>query len=123
MVIKIWNNYDGGVYRINPGIKKMAPDIKARFSSRQIKRIRQIAKTFRDELGLEFKHNLVRGWENKILAAGRVLTEDGKQELKTKDEINKALAEKGEIQFFARRKNNSMRFIKSITKPSHFCWS
>ncbi len=123
MIIKIWNSSDMGVYRIDPCIKKMGQDIKVRFIPRQIRELKQAAKIFWEKLGLEFEHNLVRGWENKIIAAGKVLTKDGKKELKTKDEIKKALSEKGEIQFFAHRKNGSMRFIKSITKPKHRCWS
>ncbi len=121
MVIKVWNNYDMGVYRVD--IKKMGSDIKARFTSEQRRMLKQAAKIFWEKLGLEFEHNLARGWENKILAAGKVLTKDGTQELKTKDEIRKALSEKGEIQFLTHRKNGSLRFIKTITKPKHLCWS
>jgi hypothetical protein len=122
MVIKVWNNYDRRVFRINPCIKKMRQDIEARFTLKQLKEIKRVAKSFREELCLEFEHNLKRGWENKILVAGKVFTKDGTQELKAKDEIRNALSEKGEIQFFASRKNGSIRFIKSITKPGHLRW-
>lgn len=125
MIIKVWNNYDKGVYQINPNIKKIfkkqVGELKEIFSSEEIKELRQIAREFIEELGLVFEHNLVRGWENKLLAAGMVMTEK-KKILLTKEEIRQALSSDGQVQFHACRKNGSMAFIKTIKKPKHLQW-
>jgi len=123
MVIKVWNNYDMGVFRVHPDIKKMAEKTKEIFNPEELKELRKIAREFMEELGLEFVHNLTAGWERKILANGKVLTKSGRQELKTADEIKKAISENGEIQFLAHKKNSSLRFISSIKKPAEKCWS
>lgn len=123
MIIKIWNNYDCGVYRVNSNIKKIfKKQIKKLFSPEQEKQLRQMAKELGEELSLVFEHNLHRGWENKILAGGTALDKDGKREFKTAQEIRRALSCDGQIQFHARRKNGSMSFIQKIKKPVHLRW-
>lgn len=123
MIIKIWNNWDGGVFRVNMNSKKAFKEVKEKFSPQEQKKLRQIAKEFAEELVVVFEHNLRRGWERKILVAGKVLSKNGKRELKIAQEIKEVLGCDGEIQFHARRKNGSLSFIRSIERPAHLHWS
>jgi hypothetical protein len=121
MIIKVWNNYDLGVYRINPLARKsLKKDMAKRFTPAVLKKIKAIVKEFMEQLGVEFKHNLKRGWENKLLAVGKVLTKNGNH-LTTKEEIGQALLNDGEIQFFHHQKK-SLSFITTILKSPHLCW-
>ena len=122
MFIKVWND-DGGVFRICPGLdsKEMREEIEKHFTEKEIVTIKKMAKKFSEELGLEFLHNLSRGWENKLLAGARVLPKRGNGELETKEAIRKALSEDGEIQFFAHIKNGSMALLRGLRKPAHLC--
>ena len=120
MFIKNWNSYDMSVYKINPRIKKAI--IQKIFNSEERGQLRQIGKEFMDKLGVEFAHNLVRGWENKILQSGRVLSSNGCKELKIVAEVKKEMSEYGEVQFFSRKKLDSLGFIETIKKPVKDCW-
>ena len=123
MNIKIWNNYDRSVFRLNPILNKTAERIRKRFSPEENKQLQKISREFCEEAGLEFVHNLKPGWENKLLKNGKVLSRDGRQELKTKEEIEAELLENGMVQFHHRRKNSSFNFIaKEVKKPAHLCW-
>lgn len=76
-----------------------------------------MAELFKEKLIVEFEHNLARGWEKKILTAGRVLDKYGRRELKNIKEIKEELGEHGEVQFFSHQKGESLKFIDSIGKP------
>lgn len=123
MFIKVWNSFDMGVFRVCPGLdsKEIIQEIEKHFNPEQMKILKKIAKEFGEKLGLEFLHNLKRGWENKLLASAKVLTKRGDRELRTKEEITRSLSEDGEIQFFAHRKNGSMALLKKLRKPAHLC--
>ena len=121
MVIKVWNNHDLGVFRINPTVKKIVSPV--RFSPKVRKQLKKAAKMFMEKLGLEFEHNLARGWEKKILIAGRVLDKYGRRELKNIQEIKEELGERGEVQFFSHQEGKSFKFIDSIRKPKEKRWS
>jgi hypothetical protein len=123
MFIKAWNSYDLGVYRINQlkkdkAVKKYLEEI---FPQKELKTIKRIAREFAEALGVEFVHNLKRGWENKLLAKGRVFSRGG-TELKTKEEIKEHLSLNGEIKFQAFRKNGSIAVVKALKRPAHLCW-
>jgi len=122
MIIKIWNNRDKGVYRVHVS-PNAAEDAKKMFSPKEQKELRRIGKELAEELVVVFVHNLRRGWERKILAAGKVSDKDGKRELKTFEEIKESLSSDGEIRFNARRKNGSLSFIRSIGRPAHLQWA
>lgn len=124
MFIKNWNNYDYGVYKVNKPALNIwwKKEGKKLFSPKDIKEIRQIAKEFAEKLLVEFVHNLRRGWQNKILAAGRVTNRYGK-ELTTREEIDSALSNDREIEFHSHRKNGSYNFIrKNCMKAGHLRW-
>lgn len=120
MYIKIWNNRDMDVFRVSPKIKKSQT---TEFKPEEEKKLKKIAKRFLEIMGLEFEHNLKRGWENKLLANGKILDHKG-DELKTKKAIRAELAEKGVVKFYYKNKNHSMAFIaKEVKKPDHLCWN
>lgn len=123
MIIKIWNNYDRGVYKITPKLRKWwKREGKNLFSPEERKQLRQISKELCEQTGLVFVHNLKRGWENKLLAVGEVLNKAG-QKLNSREDIFKSLSADGEIQFHYCRKNGSVGFInKNIKKTDNLCW-
>jgi len=124
MYIKIWNNYDMGVYKVNPNMKKIAKKADEKFSPAKRKQLKKISQEFWEKVGMEFAHNLKPGWENKLLNSGLVLSKDGGQELKTKKDIEAELSSNGQVQFHHSRKNSSLNFIaKEVKKPTHLCWS
>jgi hypothetical protein len=119
MYIKIWNDHCMDVFEVNPKIKKSQT---TEFKPEEEKELKKIAKRFLEIMGLEFEHNLKRGWENKLLANGKILNRNG-DELKTKKAIRAELSEKGIVQFHHHKKNRSMNFInKEVKKPAHLCW-
>ena len=98
MIIKVWNNHDCEEKK------------------------KRLLKNLMEFAGIEYIHNLEKGWENKLLMNGSVLTNIG-DELKTKKEIKEEINRIGCIQFFHKKKNYSLAFIKKIRKSAHLCWS
>jgi len=120
MRIKVWNNYDRQIFKVTPHIQKFFKKyIKNNLSKEELKQIKEAAKLLKEMIGVEFEHNLNPGWENKLLKGGEALTESGKK-LNSKEQIQKALANDGEIQFTAHK--NTCAFIKKLRKPAHLCW-
>ncbi len=122
MVIKVWNNWDGGVLKVNLDPDKSRSIIGEQFTPAEQKKIKKIAKEFAEQLGLEFVHNLKEGWEEELLRNGRVLSRDGTKKLTTKAEIEKELSAAREINFFAEKKFGSWAIIKELLKPKRLCW-
>ncbi len=122
MIIKVWNNWDGGVFKITPGLDKFQSIVEKEFTSQEQEMLKKIAKKFAEELGLEFVHNLKEGWEDELLRTGRVLSRDGTKRLTTKAEIEKELSAAREINFFAEKKFGSWAIIKKLLKPKRLCW-
>lgn len=123
MYIKTWNGHDMGVFQVNPNLNKFySREVKGHFSKEELAQLKKIARLFAEEMCLVFAHNLIRGWENKLLANGKVMTKSNRQ-LSSKDEILRALATDGQIEFHTYRKNSSCAFIKELLKPAHLRWS
>lgn len=123
MIIKAWNSYDMSVFKINhAALAKLLKDTKEKFTDGETKQLRQIEKEFGEKLGLEFSHNLKRGWEGKLLNEGRVLDRKGK-ELITVKEVKAAFQRDGKIEFFAYGKFKSLSIVEKLKKPAHLCWS
>lgn len=122
MVIKVWNNYDGRVFKINigpDGLRDLAE--KSKFTPQEQRMVKKIAKEFAEQLGLEFVHNLKEGWEGELLRTGRVLSRNGTKKLTTEAEIKEELSTAGEINFLAEKKFGSWAIIKKLRKPKHLC--
>lgn len=122
MIIKVWNNHDWKVFKVMPVLGRFAEDIKSAFNKEEKRQLRKMAKIFAEETALEFVHNLKKGWENKVLKNGNVLSKSNNKVLKTKEEIQRALGSDGEIIFHSHKKNSSVLFIKKIKKPAYLCW-
>jgi len=121
MVIKVWNNWDGQVFKINISSDGFKNIFREELTPEEQKMFEKIKKKFVEELCLEFVHNLKEGWEEKLLQAGRVLSRYENKKLTTKAEIKKELTATGEINFFAEKKFGSWKIIKKLRKPKHLC--
>jgi hypothetical protein len=116
MYLKRYVSYGFDVFKVNPqAIKYLKESTEKRFTKRQQKALREMAKDFQEKMGLEFTDNLRDGWPEKILQLGTVLdTQDNK--LTTIEEIERAFSDKGEIQFFSHG-GSSFKALKTILKP------
>ncbi len=122
MYIKTWDSCDMGVYKVNKGALERLLKTLSKFSQEEIEQIKLMAKDFGEALGVEFAHNLRRGWQKAILNEGQVFDKN-KKELLTVDQIKEAFMRDGEIEFHAYKKNTSLKVIDFLRKPAHLCWS
>lgn len=122
MFIKAWSDHDMGVMKVHRGaLRRLIESTEEKFSAEQLREIKKIAKEFQEMMALEFAHNLRRGWERALLNEGKVLTLKG-EELISIEQVKKAFARDGQIQFFAYKKGKSVEIVDSFRRPKHLRW-
>ncbi|MFC1756916.1 hypothetical protein ACFLZC_02055 [Patescibacteria group bacterium] len=118
MFIKRWNNYDGGVLKVDPSVKRMLSNI----DPEDLEVLEDMAEGFAEEIGLEFEHNLMEGWQEKMLFWAMVTDPKNGDLLMTKESIDSVLDSVGSVEFHAYRSRMSAEFLKELKKLKEERW-